>query len=35
MIGHVADKFTVLVGAEAEIDAGAGRIALLEPAVKS
>lgn len=33
MIGHIADKFTVPVGVEAEIDASAGTIRLLEPAV--
>lgn len=33
MIGHITDKFTVPVGVEAEIDADAGTIALLEPAV--
>jgi len=33
MIGHIADKFTVPVGIEAEIDADAGTITLLEPAV--
>ncbi len=34
MIGHVAHKFTVPVGLEAEIDAGEGTIQLLESAVK-
>jgi muramoyltetrapeptide carboxypeptidase len=33
MIGHIADKFTVPLGIEAEIDAHAGTITLLEPAV--
>src|SRR5690606_24841555 len=33
MIGHIADKFTVPVGVEAEMDAAAGTIRLLEPAV--
>jgi len=33
MIGHIADKFTVPLGVEAEIDARAGTIRLLEPAV--
>jgi len=33
MIGHIRDKFTVPVGVEAEIDADAGTIRLLEPAV--
>ena len=33
MIGHMDKKFTVPLGIEAEIDAGAGRIKLLEPAV--
>lgn len=33
MIGHVTDKFTVPLGVEAEIDAAAGTIRLLEPAV--
>ena len=33
MIGHIADKFTVPLGVEAEIDADAGTIRLLEPAV--
>lgn len=33
MIGHIAKKFTVPVGAEAEVDAAAGTITLLEPAV--
>ncbi len=33
MIGHIADKFTVPLGVEAEIDADAGTIKLLEPAV--
>lgn len=33
MIGHIADKFTVPLGIEAEIDADAGTIRLLEPAV--
>jgi len=33
MIGHIDKKFTVPLGVEAEIDADAGRITLLEPAV--
>ena len=33
MIGHIADKFTVPLGVEAEIDADEGTIKLLEPAV--
>lgn len=33
MIGHIAQKRTIPVGAMAEIDADAGTIALLEPAV--
>ncbi|HSW03834.1 S66 peptidase family protein [Aquabacterium sp.] len=33
MIGHIRRKFTVPVGLEAEIDAGAGTIRLLSPAV--
>jgi muramoyltetrapeptide carboxypeptidase len=33
MIGHIADKFTVPLGVEAEIDAEAGTIRLLESAV--
>lgn len=33
MIGHIADKFTVPLGVEAEIDSGTGTIKLLEPAV--
>lgn len=33
MIGHIENKFTVPVGAEAEIDADRGTIRLLEPAV--
>jgi muramoyltetrapeptide carboxypeptidase len=33
MIGHIADKFTVPLGVNAEIDADAGTIKLLEPAV--
>ena len=33
MIGHLEDKFTVPLGIGAEIDAGAGTIRLLEPAV--
>jgi muramoyltetrapeptide carboxypeptidase len=33
MIGHIADKFTVPLGIEAEIDAEAGTIRLLESAV--
>ncbi|RRA98056.1 S66 peptidase family protein [Larkinella rosea] len=34
MIGHITHKFTVPLGIEAEIDAEAGTIRLLEPAVK-
>jgi muramoyltetrapeptide carboxypeptidase len=34
MIGHIDNKFTVPVGARAEIDAGRGTITLLEPAVR-
>jgi len=34
MIGHLADKFTVPVGIDAEIDADAGTIRLLESAVR-
>lgn len=33
MIGHIRDKFTVPVGVKAEIDASAGTIRMLEPAV--
>jgi muramoyltetrapeptide carboxypeptidase len=33
MIGHMDKKFTIPLGVEAEIDAEAGRITLLEPAV--
>ncbi len=33
MIGHIEDKFTMPLGVQAEIDAGPGRIKLLEPAV--
>jgi len=33
MIGHIKDKFTVPVGAEATIDAEKGTITLTEPAV--
>ena len=33
MIGHITDKFTVPIGAMAEMDATAGTIRLLEPAV--
>jgi len=33
MIGHIEDKFTLPLGINAEIDAGQGRITLLEPAV--
>ncbi|MCF7807306.1 MAG: LD-carboxypeptidase [Candidatus Marinimicrobia bacterium] len=33
MIGHIEDKFTMPLGVEAEIDAGSGKITLLEPAV--
>ncbi|MCK5573200.1 MAG: hypothetical protein KAJ12_10585 [Bacteroidetes bacterium] len=34
MIGHIEDKFTVPLGVEAEIDADAGTIRLLESAVE-
>ncbi|MDT9001860.1 LD-carboxypeptidase [Paucibacter sp. APW11] len=34
MIGHISRKFTVPVGAEVEIDADAGSIQLLAPAVR-
>jgi len=34
MIGHIKLKHTVAVGAEAEIDADAGTIQLLRPAVQ-
>lgn len=33
MIGHIANKFTVPIGINAEIDAGKGTIRLLEPGV--
>jgi muramoyltetrapeptide carboxypeptidase len=33
MIGHIENKFTVPLGIEAEIDAGSGKISLLETAV--
>ena len=33
MIGHIRRQFMVPVGVEAEIDADAGRLRLLEPAV--
>jgi len=33
MIGHIKDKFTIPLGVQAEIDADAGSIKLLEPAV--
>ncbi len=33
MIGHIADKWTVPVGSEVEIDADAGTVTMLEPAV--
>jgi len=33
MIGHIADKFTIPIGINAEIDADKGTIRLLEPAV--
>ena len=33
MIGHIRDKFTIPLGIEAEIDATAGTIRLLEPSV--
>lgn len=34
MIGHIGDKFTLPLGVPAEIDAAAGTIQLLEPAVQ-
>ncbi|MEK7249940.1 MAG: LD-carboxypeptidase, partial [Bacteroidota bacterium] len=34
MIGHIENKFTMPVGVEAEINADAGTIRLLEPATK-
>jgi len=34
MIGHIKDKFTVPIGIEAEVDADAGTIRLLESAVE-
>jgi muramoyltetrapeptide carboxypeptidase len=34
MIGHVKRKFTIPVGAEVEIDADAGTVQLLHPAVR-
>jgi muramoyltetrapeptide carboxypeptidase LdcA involved in peptidoglycan recycling len=34
MIGHSENKFTVLIGVEAEIDAQKGMIQMLEPAVE-
>lgn len=34
MIGHITHKFTVPVGIEAEMDASAGTLRLLEPAVR-
>ena len=33
MIGHIADKTTVPIGIEAQLDADAGTLTLLEPAV--
>jgi muramoyltetrapeptide carboxypeptidase len=33
MIGHIADQWTVPVGTQVEIDAGAGTIRMLEPSV--
>ncbi len=33
MIGHIREKFTIPLGVQAEIDADAGTIKLLEPAV--
>jgi muramoyltetrapeptide carboxypeptidase len=33
MIGHIEKKFTMPLGVAAEIDAGLGKISLLEPAV--
>lgn len=34
MIGHIRRKFTVPVGAEAEIDADAGTLQILRPVVR-
>jgi muramoyltetrapeptide carboxypeptidase len=33
MIGHIDKQFTLPVGAPVEMDAGAGTLRLLEPAV--
>jgi muramoyltetrapeptide carboxypeptidase len=33
MIGHVEKQFTLPVGAEVEVDATAGTLRMLEPAV--
>jgi muramoyltetrapeptide carboxypeptidase len=33
LIGHVPNQFSIPVGARAEIDAAAGTIRILEPAV--
>jgi muramoyltetrapeptide carboxypeptidase len=33
MIGHIADKWTVPVGTQVEVDADAGTVTMLEPAV--
>ena len=33
MIGHIENKFTIPLGIKTEIDAGNGKISLLEPAV--
>ncbi|PIZ64654.1 MAG: LD-carboxypeptidase, partial [Candidatus Marinimicrobia bacterium CG_4_10_14_0_2_um_filter_48_9] len=33
MIGHIADKFTLPVGANVEMDAGKGTIQMVESAV--
>lgn len=33
MIGHITDKFTIPVGAEAEIDANLGTIKIIKPVV--
>ncbi|MEK6757267.1 MAG: hypothetical protein AABZ02_14030 [Bacteroidota bacterium] len=34
MIGHIENKFTLLIGVEGEIDAQKGTIQMLEPAVE-
>jgi muramoyltetrapeptide carboxypeptidase len=33
MIGHVERQFTLPVGVEVEVDAGAGTMRMMEPAV--